>query len=289
MSTGKGPSRVTDGPYANWGVDDEQAQVVVAANGTLKIGQPMCLDVTQFGPDNNVPNNGASLPLAERLVATTSANAGPCFGVMTGMTTGLPKGWTYGLVAGVPTWTNSSGASTVVTVTVRQLGWAYVWSGTAAIGQTGGNSILVGSTLITTTAQAFAIQGSATIGSTVGVALATAINSTQTGRTALGVVGSAPGAPEGPGVISVMPQTIVGLVPNTIVLIDSLATGVQEAVSVGSISYPTFSVAATNAHAAGFRITGPATNPAKNAVLISTPGAGVTIAGLVATYVNIQA
>ena len=34
-------------------------EIVIATNGTLKIGQPMCLDVTQFGPDNNVPNNGA--------------------------------------------------------------------------------------------------------------------------------------------------------------------------------------------------------------------------------------
>lgn len=288
----KAPGRMIDGPYANWATQDEQAQVVLTNNSTLKLGQPLCLDVTQLGPDNNVPNNSAQLPTCERLVITTNANAGPIFGVISGIPGGAqsPQGLTPSFVngftgatqstGGVTTWTNKTGSTLTVTVIVRQLGWGYVWAGTAAIGQTGGNSILVGSNLIVTTAQAFAIQGTATISNNIGTALASVINTTQSS--------TAPGATAA-GVVSVLPASMVGVVPNAIVLIDSLGSGVQEAVSVGSISYPTFAFADVNAHASGYKITGPATNPAKNSVLISTPGAGVTVNGLVATWINIQA
>lgn len=288
MSTGKGPSRVTDGPYANWGVDDEIGQIVLGTNATLKIGQPLCLDVTQFGPDNNVPNNGAALPTCERLVACTSANAGDLFGVVTQVTGPIPPTkfpLTY--VNGVPTYTNLTGGNLTLLVTVCQLGWAYVWAGTARTGAT--TNVTVGCQLITNTTNAFAIAGSAAVGSTVGQALASAINTTEgilsTGNTV--IPGAA--APQGPGVVSVIPNSIQSITPNTIVLIDSLASGVQEAVSVGSISYPTFSVALANAHAGGFRITDTRTSAANASLLISVPGAGVTETALVACWVNIQA
>lgn len=284
MAGGKAPGRVIDGPYANWGADDDLGTFALANLGTLKLGQPVCIDVTQLGPDNNVPNNAAALPLPERLVATTSANAGPLFGVITNVSQLPPSGVTLSVVQGVPTWTNTTGSTIVLPVSIRQLGWAYVWTGTVGIAASG-VSVTVGGKLATSTAQAFAVQATTqTIGATVGNALATAINTTKTAIVNnLFVTG---GAAAGPGVVSVVPNNMVGIVPNTIVLIDSLGSGVQESVSVGSISYPTFSVALANAHPAGFKITGPATNPAINSVLISTPGTGVTYSGLVACYVN---
>lgn len=286
MAASKSPSRAIDGPYANWADTDELCQISLANNGTIQLGQPVCIDLSQLGPDANVPNNAAALPLCERVVATTSAQAGPIFGVVTGVQ-GSPTGVTLTNIngfsgatvtnGGVPTWTNKSGSTLIVTLWVRQQGWAYVLAGTAAIGQTGGNSILVGSQLITTSAQIFAIQGTAAVQVTVGVALATAINTVQ----------QIIGAPMGAGVVSVIPDTLVGIVPPAMLLIDTLQSGVQEAVSVGSISYPTMSIALANAHTAGFRITGPNTGiEAKNTVLISTPGAGKTVYGLVATFVN---
>jgi hypothetical protein len=291
MSTGK-TSRAIDGPYANWGADDEIGTIVLASSATLKLGQPLALDVTQLGPDNNVPNNAANLPLPERLVATTSANAGPLFGVVTSVQTPVSKTFSLTYVNGVPTYTNLTGSNLTVTVWVRQLGWAYVYAGAVSIASSGA-SILVGSTLVSSTTQPFGVAGTSGIGSTIGFALATAINTTETliGTLAannLGILGVA-GAPAGPGVVSIVPNSLVGIVPNTIVLIDTLQSGVQEAVSVGSISIPTFNVALANAHSGGFRITGPGTNPAKNSVLISTPGTGVTYSSLVAAYVNIGA
>lgn len=283
----KTPGRVIDGPTANWATGDENAKISLANNGTLKLGQPLCIDVTQLGPDQNVPNNAAALPQCEYLVATTSANAGPFFGVVSTVQ-GNPTGIKQSTVSGVPTWTNTSGSTLVVPITVRQLGFAYIYAGTAAIGQTGGNSILVGSTLITTSAQTFAIQGTAAIGSTIGTALATAINTTEQGIPAGAgqVVTAGLGAAAAAGVVSVVPGVIAGLVPNALVLIDSIASGVQETVSVGSISYPTFSIALANAHGGNFAVKGPNSNPTKNSVLISTPGAGVTIAGLVACWMS---
>lgn len=280
--------RVIDGPFAAWDTGDTPCQFVLANNSTLKLGQPVCIDVTQLGPDQNVPNNAAALPQCERVVATTSANAGPIFGVITGVQTPVSSTFKLSFVngfsglttsGGVPTWTNTTGSNLTVTLWVRQIGFAYVFAGTAAIGQTGGNSILVGSNLITTSAQAFAIQGSATQFSNIGIALATAVNTIQ----------QTPGGAMGPGVVSVLPDSLVGLVPPALILIDSFGSGVQEAVSVGSISYPTMSIALANAHTAGFKITGPNSNPAKNSVLISTPGAGVTVNGLVAAWVNVYA
>ena len=141
----------------------------------------------------------------------------------------------------MPTYTNNTGSTVTVVCQVRIQGWAYVWAGTARTGAT--TNVKVGDTLVTNTTNAFAISGTSAIGSTVGFALATAINTTQ----------FAPGGPLAAGVVSVVPTSLVGITANTIVLIDSLGSGVQEAVSVGSISYPTFSIAVTNAHSAGFR------------------------------------
>jgi hypothetical protein len=290
VSTGKGPSRVTDGPYANWGVDDEQGQIALAAGATIKIGQPLALDVTQFGPDNNVPNNGAALPLCERLVAVTSANAGDLFGVVTVVNPGsvAPTKFPLTYVNGVPTYTNLTGSTFTVLVTVCQLGWAYVWAGTARTGAT--TNVTVGCQLVTNSTNAFAIAGSAAIGSTVGQALATAVNTTESYiASGLNVPAGSAGAAMGPGVVSIVPNSLQSITPNLIVLIDSLASGVQESVSVGSISYPTFSVALTNAHAGGFRITDTRTSAANASLLISVPGAGVSETALVAAYVNIQA
>lgn len=290
MAGNKGPSRVIDGPYANWGSEDEIGQFALAAGATLKLGQPVAIDVTQLGPDQNVPNNAAALPQCERLVATTSANAGPLFGVITAVTQIPPSGVPQTVVQGVPTWTNNTGSTIILPLTVRQLGWAYVFAGATAIAASG-SSVIVGGKIVSSTAQAFAVNGTAAIGTTIGFALATAINTTKTGILGVGATATfaTGGAPAGPGVVSVVPNNMVGITPNTLVLIDSLASGVQEQVSVGSISYPTFSVALANAHPAGFKITGPAVNPAVNSVLISTPGTGVTYSGLVACYVNVGA
>lgn len=278
MSQGKGPGRVIDGPNASWGTDDDICQFALTNNSTIKLGQVVCLDVTQYGPDNNVPNNASALPLCERVVATTSGNAGDVFGVVTNITNAPSSGFARTIVQGVPTWTNTTGSTIILDLLVRQQGWGYVYAGAVSIASSG-SSILVGSRLITSTSQAFAVRGSAAIGATVGLALATVINTTQT----------VPGAAAAAGVISVLPQSMVGIVPNAIVLIDTLNSGVQEAVSVGSISLPTFSIAVTNAHPAGFKITQTATSEAINSVLISTPGTGVTYASLIAAYINIGA
>lgn len=290
MPVGKAPSRVIDGPYAQWDNADVSCQIVLSNNSSIKIGQPVCLDVTQLGPDNNVPNNNAALPLCERVVATTSANAGPVFGVVSAVNTPVSSTFKLSYVngfnanqtilnaqGGVPTYTNTTGANFTVTISVRQQGFAYVLAGTAAIGQTGGNSILVGSQLVTTSAQIFGIQGTAAIQTTIGVALATAINTAQA---------SPQLAAAGAGVVSVFPTSMVGIVPNAGVLVDTLASGIQESVSVGSISYPTFSIALNSQHSGGFIVKGPnAGNEAKNSVLISTPGAGVTVSGLVGAWI----
>lgn len=290
MSAGKTP-RVTDGPYANWGADDEIGTISLANGATLALGQPLCLDVTQLGPDNNVPNNGAQLALAERLVAATSGNAGALFGVLTGITVGLPTGVTLTQVAGVPTWTNSSGAAVILTCQFRQLGWAYVFAGSAATAATG-RAVKIGDPLVVNATQANAVSSNVALGGalppgqTVGYALGTAINTNQAQIPVPGNgVPVGRGAPAGPGVVSVTPLSLVGITPNTILLIDSLASGVQEAVSVGSVSYPTFSIALANAHAGGYKITGPATNAAISTVLISVANLRATT-GLVAAYVN---
>ncbi len=293
MSTGKGPSRVTDGPYANWGVDDEQCQMVLASGSTVKIGQPVALDATQLGPDNNVPNNAAALPLCERVVAMTSANAGPAFGVVTVVNIGgiPPTKMPLSYVNGVPTYTNNTGSTATVFLTVCQLGFAYVWTGASSV--TANTAVTIGAKLISSSSFNFAIAGSAAIGTTIGYAINTAINTTEQALTvpnvnSTGVLGIA-GAPQGPGVVSIVPGSMVGVTPNTIVLIDTLGSGVQEAVSVGSISYPTFAVALANAHGGGFRITGPATNPAFGGVLISVPANALQYSSLVAAYVNVGA
>ncbi len=283
MSIGKFP-RITDGPFAAWGADDDIGILTLANGSNVKLGQPLCIDMTKLGQDNNVPLNGVNPPLCEQLVASTNTNAGDIFGILTNVSGPLPKNVVVSNVQGIPTWTNSTGSTITLLVDVRQQGWAYVYAGTAAIGQTGGTSVLVGSRLITTSAQAFAIVGTAAAGVTVGMALATAIQTNQGGIVA-GVPTAGNGAPAAAGVISVVPQSIVGITPNTLVLIDSLAGGVQEQVSVGSISYPTFAIAVANAHPAGFRITGSQTT--KSGVLISTVGAGNTMPGLVATWVNV--
>lgn len=296
MGAFKSPGRVIDGPNAQWQIEGENAQVVLTNNSSLQLGQPLCIDVTQLGPDANVPNNGAALPQCERLVATTSANAGPIWGVLSaipgaassaGLIQGLTLTYQNGFNAnatiatgGIPTWTNKTGSTITVTVQVCQTGFAYVLAGAAAIGQTGGNSILVGSTLITTTAQPFAIQGSAVISGTVGTTIANAINTYQAN----------PGGALAAGVVSVIPSSLVGWAPPQLINVDVPGSTVQEAVSIGSISYPTASIAVVNSHTAGVKFTGPnAGTQAKNAVLISTPGAGVTVRGLVATWVNIGA
>ncbi len=292
MSSGKAPGRVIDGPYANWGSDDDIGQVVLSNGANLKLGQPLCIDVTQLGPDQNVPNNAALLPQCERLVAATSVNAGTLFGVLTSIGTNVPKGLVLANISGIPTWTNSSGSPMVIPLTVRQLGWAYVYAGTV----TGGRAVKIGDPLVVTSANAFAVSnstgigGSTPFGQTVGTALGTAIRTTEggipAGSGAIPTVGL--GAPAGPGVISVVPLSLVGITINTILLIDSLGSGVQESVSVGSISYPTFSIALANAHAGNFPITGPNVNAAISTNLISV-GNVVTTTGLVAAYVNASA
>jgi hypothetical protein len=289
----KSPSRVIDGPYAAWASEDETCQILLSNNSTIKIGQPVCIDVTQFGPDNNVPNNAAALPLCERVVATTSGNAGPIFGVVSQVYTAVKPG-TFTLTyvngfnanvtasGGVPTYTNVSGANLVATIAVRQLGWGYVLAGCPAAAATVG-AVMVGSQLVSkqpSSTNVFAQQGAFLGQSNVGIALATAINTIQQTPAA---------ATQGAGVVSIIPDNMVGIVPPALILIDTLASGVQETVSVGSISYPTMSVALTNAHTGPVRITGPNSNPAVSTMLISIPGTGVTVQGLVATFINVYA
>lgn len=295
MSSGK-TSRTVDGPYANWGSDDELGQFVLAAGANLKLGQPMCLDVTQLGPDQNVPNNGALLPQCERCVAATSANAGPLLGILTGISASVTSGVLASLkqttVGGIPTWTNTTPSSLVVPINVRQLGWAYVLAGTV----TGGRAVKIGDPLIINSSNVFAVSanvglgGGTPLGQTVGTALGTAINTTAGGiPSGSGAVPTAGlGAAGGPGIISIVPLSLAGIVVGTQVLIDSLASGVQESVSVGSISYPTLSVALANAHSGNFRITGPNTNAAISTNLISVANQQTTIA-LVAAYINAEA
>lgn len=297
MSAGK-TSRVTDGPYANWGSDDDTAQFVMAPGVSLRLGQPLCIDVTQLGPDQNVPNNAALLPQCERLVLSTSGNAGPLFGVLTSISANASAGGPqvqqlqFKPINGIPTWTNNSASNYIATVSVRQVGWAYVYAGTV----TGGRAVKIGDPLIVNSSNAFAVAasvavgGSEPIGQLVGTALGTAINTTQGGIPA----GSAQvptlglGAPAGPGVVSVVPLSLAGIAVGSILLIDTIASGVQESVSVGSISYPTFSIALANAHTSGFKITGPTANAAISTNLISVANQQTTTA-LVACWVNCTA
>ena len=295
MSAGK-TSRVTDGPYANWGSDDDVGQFVLAAGAVLRLGQPMCLDVTQLGPDQNVPNNGALLAQCERCVLPTSVNAGPLFGVLTSIgaafTSGQTASLTQSIIGGIPTWTNKTPSNVTVTFSVRQLGWAYVYAGTI----TGGRAVKIGDPLIITSSNAFAVSssvglgGGTPLGQTVGTALGTAINTTEGGipSGSAQVPTTGLGAPGGPGIISIVPLSLAGIVIGANILIDTVASGVQEAVSVGAISYPTFSVALANAHAGNFRITGPYTNALISTNLISVANQQTTTA-LVAAYVNCQA
>lgn len=296
MSSGK-TSRVTDGPYANWGSDDDTAQIVLANGGTLKLGQPLCIDVTQLGPDQNVPNNAALLPQCERLVAATSTNAGPIFGVITSVTQSVNTGLQSSplkltTVAGIPTWTNLSGANFVATITMRQVGWAYVLAGTV----TAGRAVKIGDPLVITSTNAFATSSSLALGGAqpmgqfVGTALGTAINTTEGGIPAGSgaVVTQGLGAPAGPGIVSVVPLSLAGIVTGSILLIDTIQSGVQESVSVGSISYPTFSIALANAHTGNFKITGPTANAAISTNLISVANQ-VTTTALVAAWINCTA
>lgn len=307
MGASKCPTRIIDGPYAQWDAFDENCTIVLSVTGAnaIRIGQVVSLDVTQLGPDANVPNNGTGAPISaplnnvggnpigEYVVATQSGNAGPVFGVVTQVPS--TYGLTLSYVNGVPTYTNTSGQKIAVPLIVRQQGFAYVAVRTTTPANHG--SVLVGSQIVRDATSFQAIIGSPTIGAVVGVAIASAINTYQaTGLCPLTttVAGAAPpaaaitvAAPQGPGVVSVIPNSLVGIVPNAMVLIDSFASGVQESVSIGKISYPTFSVALNNAHAAGFQITGPNSNPAINSVLISTCGTNNQVVALVACWVNV--
>lgn len=311
MAAGKNPGRILDGPYAQWGAQDENCQIILGttaaslanAQNTIKLGQPVFIDVTQFGPDNNVMDNGVPPatnyataeqtigPLCETVVSSKSANAGPLFGIVTQVES--QPGLTQSYVAGVPSWKNTSGQNLLVRLTVRQTGWGYVWVGA---GSGVSNACSVGSILGVNSNNAFAIRmSSAVFGQTVGVALATAINTTQN----LGplpqqsvfnaVVNpfSVP-APQGPGLVSIIPANPAGIVTGALLLIDTLASGVQEQVSVSSISYPTFTVNLANAHTGNFPITGPNTNPAAGSMLISFVGTNNTVSGLVATWIDIS-
>jgi hypothetical protein len=271
MSASKSPGRVIDGPYANFATYDENAQVNLAASGTLVLGQPLCLDLTNLGPDNNVPNNGSALAQCERLVATTNANAGPVFGIFLGFPNGvLPKGFTLTVASatngGAPTYTNNSGASAIVPVNVRQSGWGYVFAGTAAASPV---AITVGSALVTSTTLTYLVAGTATILKTGGTAIATAINTT-----------SPTAVVAGAGRV-VTPVSMVGITTSTPLLIDSLASGVQETVTPSAVSSTTFTATFVNGHAAGFGITGAAS--ALGATLIP---ATISLSGLVAAYIE---
>ena len=271
MSASKAPSRTLDGPYASFATYDEQAQVVLANGAAIVLGQPLCLDLTNLGPDNNVANNGAASAQAERLVFTNSANAGPLFGVFLGFPLGgAPKGFSLTVASatngGAQTYTNNSGATIVATVNVRQTGWGYVFVGLTAAGTT----VAVGSTLIISAAQVFALVGAPSIQKTVGNALATAINT------------SSPTAVVAGAARVVTPLSMVGITALTPLLIDSLASGLQETVTPTAITQTTFTATFAQSHNAGFPITGSST--AVGAALITTGAALAT--GIIAAYIE---
>jgi hypothetical protein len=270
MSALKSPARVIDGPYANFAAFDESAQIVLAASATLVLGQALALDVTNLGPDNNVANNGTALAQCERLVPTTSGNAGPLFGIFNGFPNGvLPKGFTLTVASatngGAPTYTNASGASVVQAIVVRQSGWGYVWAGVAAAS---GAAVNVGSALITNSTQAWAIAGSASITKTVGTALATAINTTGPSTIAAGSR-------------TVTPVSMVGITTSTPLLIDSLASGIQETVTPSAVTATTFTATFVNGHSAGFGITGSQTTSGNTLIANNA-----SQTGLVAAYIE---
>lgn len=312
MATGKAPARVLDGPYAQWASADDNCTLILqpvlsptqasaAQTYSIRLGQPVYIDVTQFGPDNNVMNNGISPvtnyaqaeqeigPLGELVLPSQAANAGPLFGVVTQVET--TQGLTYSLNGGVPTWTNTSGKVLLVKLTVRQQGWGYVWVGTTSASNT---ICSVGSTLGVNSNFNFAVRiNSPVIGQSIGVALATAINTTQ----CIGPVGlqssrnqpltafSVP-APQGPGLVSIIPANLAGIITGAGLLIDTLQSGVQEAVSVASISYPAFTANLANAHTGNFPITGPISTQATGSMLISSVGASCVASGLVACWID---
>lgn len=313
MGSAKNPGRILDGPYANWGTQDENCTLILqpipttslapyAQTYTVRLGQTVYLDVTQFGPDNAVMNDGVPPatnyalaeqtmgPQGELVVMSQSANAGPLFGVIVNVEP--TPGLTYQIYGGTPTWTNNSGKVLLVKITVRQQGFAYVWAGTTSANNT---TCFVGSALATNVNFNYCVRNNApTMQNTVGVALATAINTTQAiGPVQLQSSRNQPvqafgvPAPQGPGLVSIVPASIVGIVTNTQLLIDTLQSGVQEQVSVASISYPAFTVNLANAHTGNFTITGPLQNPASGSVLISAVGTTCSMAGLVACWVNL--
>jgi hypothetical protein len=264
----KSPGRVIDGPYAAWGAYDEAAQVVLASGATLVVGQPLCLDLTNLGPDNNIPNNGAALAQCERLVATTSANAGPVFGVFTGFPNGaIPSGVALTVSGGLMTYTNNNTNSVTAAVNVKQSGWGYVYAGTASSSPA---AISVNSSLIISSSYAYAIAGTAAILKTVGTALATAVNTSSSAAVATGSH-------------AITPASMVGITTTTALLIDSLQSGVQETVTPSAVTSTTFTATFANAHAANFAITG--AQKGASGTLIA---ANNSITGLVAAYITVN-
>lgn len=314
MGSAKNPGRILDGPYAGWGAQDENC-IVLLSNATapatttstnvIRLGQAVYLDVTQFGPDSNVMKNSQGPasnsvlaeqeegePLGEVCVPSQAGNHGPIFGVVTQVypTNGLTFSYDSG---GVPMWTNTTGKQLLVNATVRQQGFAYVWVG-ARVAITA-PAVLVGSTLTINSTNNFACANvSPGLLQTIGVALASAVNTYQmTGNVftqssqAASAKAVAIAAPQGPGQVSIVPQNMAGIIPGRVLLIDTAASGLQETVSVGSVSYPAFSTSLVNAHTGNFPITGPLSPISTSTVLISTAGTNVTATGLVAAWVSI--
>ena len=274
MSTMKSPSRVIDGPYASFATADENAQIVIASAATLVLGQPLSLDVTQLGPDANVPNNGVALAQCERLVPSTSAAAGPIFGIFTGFPNGvLPRGFVQAQSSatngGALTYTNNSGATATLAINVRQTGFGYVWAGVAA---TGGAAVNIGSTLVINATQAYAIAGTVVGLATVGTAIASAVFTSYPVSIAAGSR-------------TITPVSMVGITAATPLLIDSLVSGLQEVVTPSAVTATTFTATFANAHTAGFSITGPNAPQAKGTALIAN---NASATGLVACMIEVQ-
>ena len=268
MSASKTPGRVIDGPYAAWAQTDEVAQIVLAAAATLVLGQPLCLDLTNLGPDNNVPNNAAALSQCERLVATTSANAGPVFGVFIGFpNASLPKGIAAPTVSsatngGAPTYTNNSGATITATVNIRKSGWGYVFAGTASSSPT---AITVFSKMIISASYPYAIVGTPAPFASVGAAIATAINTTSPTTIAAGSR-------------TVTPVSMVGITTTTPLLIDTLVGGQQETVTPSAVTATTFTATFANGHAASYPITGAANGPSSSLIAANASASGLVTA-----------
>jgi len=266
------------------------ALISLAPGGSLTQGQPLCADITRipniqpalsvFPVPNPVIPLGSylsvnprqaglttqvtNLDLIETVVLPTSANAGPLVGVYQG-----------------PTITNPATAATAFfPIDLRVMGYGLVLAGAL----TAGVAVATNGQLVITTfpsaANAFATQvAKAAIAPGTNVGICTAFLGQYVSSTSIAAGSSVVTPTLQPGTTA-----IVGILSGTAnILIDTLASGVQESVTTTAVTATTFTATFVNAHAINAPIVW-AVNPSGTTLLNTGLG---TVTGIVQAYINI--